>query len=930
MRQIALALITMLLLVRPASGKELITGPIIQTQPPGTVKLCDPSIVTISVIVQDDSPSPTAVWQYSDDAGSNWNNVSTLASGHTETTTAITGSITFSVEITVNGVSTNDRRYRAAITQVGGPNDGTTMSDPSTLIIKTSPVITVQPFAANFCQNSNASLSVTATGIDLTYQWMRGTTNVGTNSATLNLSNVQPIDEGNYKVDVSNGCPGQITTSNNAFLTVWDKPAIGTQPPNITVCEGGLAEFNVVASGDNLNYNWYKTGNVTSLGTAATLSLPGVIPSADGTYYVVVSSSTCATQSVTSTAAQLTVRPKPSITTSPSAVVICEGSNASFTVAAAGYDLNYSWYKTGSPTILGTSPTLSLSGVTPSADGTYFAVVSSNTCTTLSATSTSAPLTVRAKPFITTQPSAINVCEGSNAVFTVTATGFDLKYNWYKTGNATSLGTANSLTLTNSQLSSAGTYYVTVSSNTCTALSATSPAVSLVVRNKPVILVQPAPQTLCPNSTATFNVTATGYDSTYSWYKTGNATSLGSGLTFSIPNVQSSDIGTYYVVIGSNTCASLSATSTTAALNINTKPQILTAPVDQIKCEGDAMTLSVAASGTGLSYQWKRNGFDIPGATNTTYTVPSVTSANAGSYKVVVTGTCGVDSTPNPPLNVIINLNPAVPVFTVVPSKPLCQQSTYQSFQAKVNSPATGISFAWTSSIPSVVKVDKEVPNPAFVPNVSNAIISGMAAGTSTLSVKATANGCSTTRDTVITIPANATAPTALVIHNGQDYVCLLNTSSSYQWGIDSITLASTLLPGAVYQNYQSSLKPDGFPAIWVMTNNGTCQAKNYYKKPFARAIDVTPGNPVVDAPVRILPNPAHSTISVLWSRDLFSGTPVLKVTDMVGRLVSIRQLDNAAVQGSTSVNVQSLKPGVYFLTIDDGNVKSTTRFIKD
>ncbi|HWQ32803.1 MAG TPA: immunoglobulin domain-containing protein [Blastocatellia bacterium] len=51
---------------------------------------------------------------------------------------------------------------------------------------------------------------------------------------------------------------------------------------------------------------------------------------------------------------------------------------------------------------------------------------------------------------------------------------------------------------------------------------------------------------------------------------------------------------------------------------------------------------SVAASGTApLSYQWRKNGSAISGATSATYSITAASVADAGSYDVVVTSSCG-------------------------------------------------------------------------------------------------------------------------------------------------------------------------------------------------------------------------------------------------------------------------------------------------
>ena len=61
---------------------------------------------------------------------------------------------------------------------------------------------------------------------------------------------------------------------------------------------------------------------------------------------------------------------------------------------------------------------------------------------------------------------------------------------------------------------------------------------------------------------------------------------------------------------------------------------------------GFPFTLSVTAE-NGLAYQWYKDGAPIAGATDSSHAVAAATSADAGTYTVVVTGTGGgVTSTP--------------------------------------------------------------------------------------------------------------------------------------------------------------------------------------------------------------------------------------------------------------------------------------------
>ena len=70
-------------------------------------------------------------------------------------------------------------------------------------------------------------------------------------------------------------------------------------------------------------------------------------------------------------------------------------------------------------------------------------------------------------------------------------------------------------------------------------------------------------------------------------------------------------------------------------------PTIVNHPISQAIMETSPVTFTVSASGTELTYQWQFNNLNINGATGASYTIPNVTTANAGSYKVIVTNTAG-------------------------------------------------------------------------------------------------------------------------------------------------------------------------------------------------------------------------------------------------------------------------------------------------
>jgi hypothetical protein len=77
--------------------------------------------------------------------------------------------------------------------------------------------------------------------------------------------------------------------------------------------------------------------------------------------------------------------------------------------------------------------------------------------------------------------------------------------------------------------------------------------------------------------------------------------------------------------------------STTITVSL---PVITTQPASQNACTAASVTLSVVAN-YAVSYQWKKGGTDIGGATASSYFISSAASGDAGSYTCVVTNPAG-------------------------------------------------------------------------------------------------------------------------------------------------------------------------------------------------------------------------------------------------------------------------------------------------
>ncbi|MFZ2349270.1 MAG: immunoglobulin domain-containing protein [Candidatus Bipolaricaulis anaerobius] len=326
----------------------------------------------------------------------------------------------------------------------------------------------------------------------------------------------------------------------------------------------------------------------------------------------------------------------PTISTPPTAQTACVGGKVTFSVTAAGKaPLSYQWKKDGTAISGATNATYTIGSVAAGDAGSYTVVV---TNAAGSITSAAAVLTVNVPPTITAQPAAQSACPGKSVLFSVTATGTPpFSYQWQKDGTTIAGATTAIYTIPAVTNADEGTYTVVVT-NGCGSVTSTPAALSLGAA--PTITSEPTTQTVCAGQPVEFTVAATGTPPlTYQWLKDGGEIGGATAATYTISAAASTDAGAYSATVA-NSCGTV--TSRAAALTVGTAPTITAQPASQAAVAGSSATFSVTATGTPpFSYQWKRDGADIAGATEPSYTIPAVASADAGSYTVVVTNPCG-------------------------------------------------------------------------------------------------------------------------------------------------------------------------------------------------------------------------------------------------------------------------------------------------
>ncbi|WP_242946133.1 InlB B-repeat-containing protein [Anaerostipes sp. 992a] len=263
-------------------------------------------------------------------------------------------------------------------------------------------------------------------------------------------------------------------------------------------------------------------------------------------------------------------------------------------------------------------------------------------------------------PMITGQPEDYTGAVGDTAVFTVTATGEGLKYQWqysndkgatWKNSSQSGNKTATiKVPITEARNGQQYRCMVTdVNGN-----KVTSDVATLIVGTAsegPVITGQPVNYTGEVGKTATFTVTATGEELKYQWQysndkgatwknssQSGNKTA-----TIKVPITEARNGQQYRCVVTDANGSSV--TSEAAKLIVGTELTITSQPRDYTGEVGETAVFTVEASGESLRYQWQFSNDDganwrnssQSGCKTSTISVPITEARNGQKYRCVVT-----------------------------------------------------------------------------------------------------------------------------------------------------------------------------------------------------------------------------------------------------------------------------------------------------
>lgn len=304
-------------------------------------------------------------------------------------------------------------------------------------------------------------------------------------------------------------------------------------------------------------------------------------------------------------------------------------------------------------------------------------------------------------------------------------------------------------------------------------------------------------------------------------------------------------------------------------VTINTHPQ------DQTVKVGTNVIFNVTAAGASqLLYQWRKNGFILPGKTDFTLTISNVQVADQGSYSVVVSNAFGSVTSSNALLTVIVpdTTKPTIAVTSPTSGQRWNNAVFAASGTAKDNAQVTNVSYqlngtGWHSA---------QTLN-GWTNWTANVLLSPGSNFLQTFATDSSGNSSTTNSvslvyvlSAVLRVQANGNG-TANPNYNGQ----LLEIGKAY-------TMTATAGKGFAFVNWTGSLTANAAKLAFVMASNLTFTA-NF--KDNTRPVNV------INAP----------TANQRWSNSLF--TVIGKAKDNVGITAVFYQLNTDSWRTALTAN---------------------------
>ncbi len=666
---------------------------------------------------------------------------------------------------------------------------------------------------------------------------------------------------------------------------------ITTNPVSQNVCEGEEVTFNIEAAGSDLSYQWKK--GATNVGIDSDTYTIASATIADAGDITCVVTDIC-NNTIISEIAVLTFNTSSvAISVQPSNVTVCEGEQVDFSITASN-GTGFQWQKNGEDISGANTSTYSIAYVVAGNAGNYTCKVS-GACGIL--TSDVAVLTIPANVAISIHPVSQFKCLGENTTITVAAAGEELLYQWQKDGvNMVDEGEVSGTNTNNLVLSNIGAInlaeYACIVSGSCGA-DVTSNVAILAIPAEVAITTDPLTQTKCEGEEVVFSVVATGDALAYQWKN--RTTNVGSNsAVYTIPSVSVGDAGDITCIV-SNTCDD-EITSDIATLLVNESTvSIIEQPKNATVCEGEEVKFAIEVNGE-FAFLWQKDGLDIQGATEMTYTINQTDLGDVGNYTCIVSDDCG--SITSNAAELIVNESNLE--ITVQPANTEICQGESAEFSVTATD---AISYQWQKKYTDIEGATS-----------SNYIISSATVSDDTDYRCFVSNTCETVISNVGHLIVNATEITKQPVNKNANAgahvlfnVEAKGTSLEYQWRFEQVDISGAedsklTLPNVTIVNQGN----------YEVVVSGDCGEITSDKVSLSVTTSI---NDLVDYGINIYPNPSNGVFKL----DVDNANQDIEVVVMnyEGRVVYQANHNSK----NSSIDLSNEAQGVYLLKLNfEGN----------
>ncbi|MCU0417224.1 MAG: T9SS type A sorting domain-containing protein [Cytophagaceae bacterium] len=648
-----------------------------------------PTTITSTTLPSGGTGSYTYAWEQSTNGGTSY----TTISGVTSTTYAPVGLVTtalFRRMATSGGCMATSAPITIMVTPA--LNAGAVTGDRNLCAGSTIPTLTesIAPsggsgsFSYSWEQSFNAGVS---------YAVISGATQSSYSPGTAGASVL-------YRRVVSSAS----CTATSAAVTINVTPTTlaGTISGDESICAGATAASiasTVTASGGNgsFAYQWQSSLNGSSWsaisGATSTTYAPGVLTVT--THYRRLTSSQYCTN-IASNVVIKTVTP----TLDPGVIgvnqSICSSELpdplTSVTAPTGGNSIfSYQWETSSNGTVWSTISGATAATYAPallSSTTHYRRSVSSGACLNQVSNTVIITVTPSVTPTISATATQTTVCSATSITFNASITngGTTPAYQWLQNNNPISGATNASYSTASYTTGDNFSVRLTSNANCATTATVTSSALTITVTSVvvPSISITPSTSSICQGTSVTFTATPVNGGPTpqYQWRLNGNPIAGATNSSYTSNSIVTSDV--FSVVLTSNApCVQAPGTAISSGVSITVNPlvtpSVVISPGSSTICSNQTLNFTATPThpGTAPSYQWKKNGIDISGATLSTYSESSVATNDQFSVVMQSNASCTTSSSATSAVSTITVTTAQTPSVTIsVPALTNCAGAT--------------------------------------------------------------------------------------------------------------------------------------------------------------------------------------------------------------------------------------------------------------